>query len=253
MPPITQQTVLITGASSGLGRELAVRLSKQDNHLVVTARREALLQSLAEEVRANGSRCTVVAADCTDPAQVKRVLDAGLETGGIDVAVLNAGGGVAMRMDEASAEDVLWIMRVNYDTMVLFLSPLIRHMKARGSGTIAYTGSPAGTFGLPKSGPYSAAKAAGRVLMDSARIELAGSGVKLVALYPGFTHTDALDPDDVPVKALIIDKERAAREMHTAIERGRAHHMFPKRIRLLIGLGAALPEWMRRFVLSRVG
>ena len=137
--------------------------------------------------------------------------------------------------------------------MVLFLSPLIQHMKDRGHGTIAYTGSPAGSFGLPRSGPYSAAKAAGRVLLDSARIELAGTGVRLVALYPGFTYTDSLDPDEVPVKALIIDRERAAREMQHAIERRRAHHMFPKRIRLLIGLGAALPEWLRRFVLSRLG
>lgn len=252
MPRITGQTVLITGASSGLGRELALRLSHHDNHLVVTARREALLESLASEVRGNGSRCTVVPADATDPAAVQRVLDAAFDTGGVDVAVLNAGGGVAMRMDEAKAEDVLWIMRVNYDTLVLFLSPLIAHMKARGRGTIAYTGSPAGTFGLPKSGPYSAAKAAGRVLMESARIETRGTGIQLVSLYPGFTYTDALDPDDVPVKALIIDKERAAREMHRAIERGWSNHMFPKRIAWLIGLAKQLPEWLRVAILSRV-
>jgi short-subunit dehydrogenase len=252
MPRITGQTVLVTGASSGLGRELALRFSRHDNHLVVTARRAQLLESLAEEVRTHGSRCTVVAADATDPDGVQRVLDAAFATGGVDVAVLNAGGGTAMRLDEASAADVLRIMRVNYDTLVLFLSPLIAHMKARGRGTIAYTGSPAGSFGLPRSGPYSAAKAAGRILMDSARIELAGSGVALVSLYPGFTDTDALDPDEVPVKALIIDKDRAAREMLWAIERGRAHHMFPKRIAALIGLGSALPEWLRRFVLSRV-
>jgi short-subunit dehydrogenase len=252
MPRITGQTVLVTGASSGLGRELALRFSRHDNHLVVTARRAQLLESLAEEVRTHGSRCTVVAADATDPDGVQRVLDAAFATGVVDVAVLNAGGGTAMRLDEASAADVLRIMRVNYDTLVLFLSPLIAHMKARGRGTIAYTGSPAGSFGLPRSGPYSAAKAAGRILMDSARIELAGSGVALVSLYPGFTDTDALDPDEVPVKALIIDKDRAAREMLWAIERGRAHHMFPKRIAALIGLGSALPEWLRRFVLSRV-
>jgi short-subunit dehydrogenase len=252
MPRITGQTVLVTGASSGLGRELALRFSRHDNHLVVTARRAQLLESLAEEVRTHGSRCTVVAADATDPDGVQRVLDAAFATGGVDVAVLTAGGGTAMRLDEASAADVLRIMRVNYDTLVLFLSPLIAHMKARGRGTIAYTGSPAGSFGLPRSGPYSAAKAAGRILMDSARIELAGSGVALVSLYPGFTDTDALDPDEVPVKALIIDKDRAAREMLWAIERGRAHHMFPKRIAALIGLGSALPEWLRRFVLSRV-
>ncbi|MFT5432247.1 MAG: short-subunit dehydrogenase [Myxococcota bacterium] len=140
-------------------------------------------------------------------------------------------------------------MRKNYDTLVNFLCPAIALMKERG-GTIAFTGSPAGYFGLPKSGPYSAAKAAVRVLIDSARIELADSKLRLVALYPGFTHTEGLNPDDVPVKSLIINKDRAAREMLGAIEKQRSHHMFPKRIKFLIGLGRLLPEPLRRRLLG---
>ena len=110
--------------------------------------------------------------------------------------------------------------------------------------------SPAGYFGLPKSGPYSAAKAAGRMLIDTCRIELAGSGVRFVALYPGFTYTDGLDPDEVPVRALIISRERAVREMLGAIEREQAHHMFPKRIKLLMSLARLMPEPLRRTVLG---
>lgn len=250
MPQVSGQTILITGASSGLGRSLALALSRQDNNLVVTARRQARLESLAKEIEANGSRCTVVVADAVDPVACQAVVDAAMDAyGRIDVAVLNAGGGQPMSMAEAPAADVLRIMRINFDTLVNFLCPVIDKMRGQG-GVIAYTGSPAGYFGLPKSGPYSAAKAAGRVLMDTCRIDLAETGIRCVSFYPGFTHTDSLNPDDVPVKGLIIDKDRAVREMLWALERRRSHHLFPKRIKLLIAFARLLPEPIRRFFLG---
>lgn len=247
---LTGKTILITGASSGLGRELALRLSHGDNDLVITARRENRLRELAEEVEANGSRCLVCPADATDPMRCQAVVDAALEVHRrIDVAILNAGGGKPTNMGETSAGDVLHIMKTNYDTFVNFLLPMIEHMKGHDS-VIAYTGSPAGYFGLPKSGPYSAAKAAGRVLFDTCRIELAGSGIRFVALYPGFTYTEGLDPDDVPIESLIISRERAGKEMLRAIERGRTHHMFPKRIEWVMWLARMLPEPVRRRLLA---
>ena len=157
-----------------------------------------------------------------------------------------------MSMADAASADVLHIMRLNYNTVVNFLSPLIAHMKTEG-GVIGHTSSPAGFFGLPKSGPYSAAKAATRVLLDAARIELAHTPVRLVTLYPGFTYTDGLDPDEVPIKALIIKQDRAVKEMLRAIEGEWAHHLFPKRIKFLISLGRMLPEPLRRFLLIRLG
>ncbi len=244
------KTILITGASSGLGRAMALALSRGDNNLVVTARREAKLRELAAEVEAAGSRCLVVPGDAVDPESSRAVIDAGVaEFGRFDVALLNAGGGKPLDMATATSAEVLRIMRTNYDTLVNFLCPMIEHMR-EGGGTIGYTGSPAGFFGLPRSGPYSAAKAAGRVLIDSARIELAGTGVRLVALYPGFTETPGLDLDTVPSPALVIQPDRAVREMLGALERGRSHHLFPKRIKYAILLGRLLPEWLRRRILQ---
>lgn len=244
------KVVLITGASSGLGREIALTLSHRSVKLIVTARRENLLRELADEVEANGSECLVCPADATDQGAVEAVIAAGVERfGAIDVALLNAGGGDAVSMADTKASDALWMMRTNYDTLVNFLCPLIQLMKEQG-GTIAYTGSPAGYFGLPKSGPYSAAKAAGRTLFDTCRIELKDSPIRFVALYPGFTYTDALDPDDVPFKWLIIERDRAAQEMIRAIEKGKGHHLFPKRIAVGIQFARLLPEPVRRWLLA---
>jgi short-subunit dehydrogenase len=248
---LDHKTILITGASSGLGRGMALALSRRDNNLVITARREHLLQELARTIEANGSRCTVCAADAMDSKQSRAVVEAALAAyGRVDVAILNAGGGVAMPMNSARAEEVLGQMRTNYDTFVNFLCPMIEQMQGSG-GVIAYTGSPAGSFGLPRSGPYGAAKAAGRLLLDSCRIELARSKIRFVALFPGFTYTDGLDPDEVPIKALIIPQERAVREMLYAIEREQQERMFPRRIRHLITLGRYLPDRVRNWALGR--
>jgi len=253
MPTIRDQIILITGASSGLGHGLALALAGDGNRFVLTARRKERLDDLAKQLEARGSEAVVASADALDAEACEGVIQAGLDAfGRIDVAVLNAGGGKAMSMATASAADVLGIMRLNYDTAVHFLCPLIAHMRPQG-GLIAVTGSPAGFFGLPKSGPYSAAKAAIRLLVDTCRIELADTDIDLVALYPGFTHTDSLDPEDVPLQALIIDVERAAAEMRWALERRRAHHIFPKRIAGLILLARWLPEPVRRFILRMAG
>ncbi len=249
---LTDRTILITGATSGLGRGIALALAPGRNRLIVTGRREHLLESLAAEVEAAGSECLVAAVDATDTAAVAAHLDAAIERfGRIDVALLNAGGGAAMVMGApgTDADAVLGTMAKNYGTLVNYLCPLIDHMRDQG-GTIACTSSPAGMFGLPKSGPYSASKAAGRILFDTARIELAHTPIRLVALYPGFTYTEGLDADEIPIKALIIDRDRAVREMLRAIERGKDHHIFPRRIAWAIRLGRILPEPIRRRVLG---
>lgn len=248
--PLRDQTILITGASSGLGRALALKLAERGNRIVITARREPLLQQLAAEVEARGSRCLPIPCDATDPTASRVAIDAAVAAfGPIDTAFLNVGGGTGLAMGQGDVDAILAEMRRNYDALVASLVPLIDLMRERG-GTIAWTGSPAGFFGLPRSGPYSAAKAAGRVLMDTCRIELAHTPIRFVSLYPGFTYTDGLDPSQVPSPWLIVQPERAVSEMLWAVERGRAHHVFPRRIRWPIWLGVALPEGVRRRVLG---
>ncbi len=248
----TDKTVLITGASSGLGRALAVALAQRGANLVVTARRQDRLETLRDEIEALGRSCVVAPADATDGAAVQGVLAAAFERfERIDVAVLNAGGGDGSTMGEVDAAGVLWQMRTNYDTLVHFLCPLIDHMREPG-GTIAYTCSPAAVFGIPKSGPYGASKAAGKQLFECARVDLADSPMRLITLSPGFTHTDGLDATQVPFPALIIHTDRAVDEMIWAMETGRERHMFPKRIAWLITLGTWLPASFRTWLLGKL-
>lgn len=249
---IRNKCILITGATSGLGRALAIELARRGNTLVVTGRRAALLETLAREIQALGGRCITAAVDATDTVAVANHLrDIIGHVGRIDIAVLNAGGGAAHDLADPATDAafVLDMMQKNYATLVNYLCPLIDHMREHG-GTIAWTGSPAGMFGLPKSGGYSAAKAAGRMLFDTARIELNRTPIRFVALYPGFTLTEGLDPKDVPHPALIIQPSRAVSEMLWAIERGKDHHIFPKRIAWPIRFACLLPEPIRRRLLQ---
>ncbi|MGC6514049.1 MAG: SDR family NAD(P)-dependent oxidoreductase [Myxococcota bacterium] len=243
---------LITGASSGLGRGLALQLAREGHDVAVTARREPLLRAVAAEIEALGRRCIVLPADLCDAQRAHEVVDAAAEAlGGLDLVWLNAGGGVAHTLQTTTADTLTWLMRTNYDTMVNVLVPSLPHLQ-RSKGVLAYTGSPAGYLGLPKSGAYSAAKAAGRMLMDTCRAELYASGIDMVAVYPGFADTPGLSREDIPYQALIISESRAVNEMMWAYRHRVAHHMFPRRIAWLIRLARVLPIALRTRVLAAI-
>ncbi len=164
--PLTQKTIIIIGASSGIGRQVALQLSKQDNNLVILARRENLLTFLSEDIINNGSRCLPIAADALCSQQMEDAVELAINTFGfIDAALINVGDGPAFNMASMTSNEVLHNMAINYNTLVYSLLPLIAAMKKQNYGLIAHTNSLAGFLGLPRQGPYSAAKAAGRMLM----------------------------------------------------------------------------------------
>ncbi len=123
---LTGKNVLITGASSGLGRSIALELARRGNKVAVTARREKLLEEISKEIESLGGRCVVCTADSIVTQQSLKVVETTINAfGHIDLAILNAGGGVAMSMAEATSVDVLGLMRTNYDTLVNYLCPMI--------------------------------------------------------------------------------------------------------------------------------
>ncbi|WP_329267761.1 SDR family NAD(P)-dependent oxidoreductase [Streptomyces sp. NBC_01451] len=239
---ITGRTVLIVGASSGIGAAVARRLAPAGNRLVLTARRAPELAAVAREVRAAGSACLDIAADALDPEAAAGVVAAAVaEFGTVDIALLNAGQGPDMAMDRVSAADVSRIMALNYDVVVNYLVPLIRQLGEQpGGGLIAHTNSLAGLMGIPRQGPYSAAKAAVRTLIDTARVELAPRGIRFTSIHPGFVGTDRVDADGLP-KPFQVSQERAAQYVVHALEREPAQACFPWRTTALVRTLRALP------------
>ncbi|MFE7651312.1 SDR family NAD(P)-dependent oxidoreductase [Streptomyces bottropensis] len=253
MARITDRTILIVGASSGIGAEVARQLAGDGNRLVLTARRAPELARVAEEVRAAGSACLDLVADALDPRAAAEVVAAGVaEFGAIDVALLNAGQGPDMSMDRVSVADVARIMALNYDTVVNYLVPLIDRMGSqRDGGLIAHTNSLAGLMGIPRQGPYSAAKAAARTLIDAARVELAPRGIRFTSIHPGFVATDRISGDGLP-KPFQISQERAARHVVRALEREPAQAYFPWPTAALVRTLRTLPSSVSTAVLRRL-
>lgn len=248
---LTNKTILIVGASSGIGRKVAEILSLGNNNLILTARRESLLADAAKVIEANGSRCLSIATDALNEEGAEAVVQEAVKHFGcIDVALLNIGAGPSFNMSKTSALEVKQNMQLNYDSMVNYLIPVIQQMKKQGNGVIAHTNSLAGFVGLPMQGPYSAAKAAGRILMDSCRIELAELNIKVVSLYPGFVATERVMDDGIPAP-FQISETQAANYIIKGLEGKKADVLFPASLKGLITLARILPKPLLSLILKR--
>jgi short-subunit dehydrogenase len=248
---ITNKTILIAGASSGIGRQVALLLSHHNNRIIVSARRLQALESLSKEIIVNGSQALAIQCDALLPEQAQNCVQQTIaEFSGIDIALLNIGDGPAFNMSKASVDEIHHNTQLNYGTQVNFLVPLIAQMKLQGHGLIAHTNSLAGFLGLPMQGPYSAAKAAGRILMDSCRIELKPFGLKFVSIYPGFVATERVQGDGIP-SPFEISEVDAAKHIVCALEKEKADYFFPFMTASLVRLARFLPKSLTNILLAK--
>ena len=221
------KNIFVVGASSGMGRGLARRLAAEGARVAVSARRAELLETLVREIKEAGGEAFAFPADGSDEAQAARTVEAvQQQLGSIDIVVLNAGGAPALDLTQMTAGEVRRYMESNYYTVINYLMPVLQLMKAQGSGTVVHTNSGAGFIGVPLQGPYSAAKAAARLLIDTARVEFAPFGIKFTTLYPGFVATQATQGDGMPAPDEISEEE-AVNYMIEAIRGEEWDSIFP--------------------------
>lgn len=238
------RSVLIVGASSGIGKGLALKLAEQGARVMVAARRLDKLEAVAREARARGGQCIAHAVDAQDGEAAERLVQACVQAyGGLDLLVLNAGGAPALDLRVLQAAEVLSYMRSNYDVAVNVLMPALHHMRERRAGVVAVTNSLAGLMGVPLQGPYSAAKGALRLLIDTARVEFAGDGIRFVSIYPGFVATEAVAGDGMKPQFELTEAQ-AVDHMLRAIRSGRMDYAFPLRTKMLVSLANLLPKWL---------
>jgi short-subunit dehydrogenase len=195
---------VITGASSGIGRALAVELARRGGRVVLAARRAGALAEVAEACRAAGGEAEAVPTDVTDPDQCAALVDrARAAFGGIDLLVNNAGIGMWSRFDQVTDLSIFeTIMRVNYLGAVYLTWHALPVLKQR-RGLICAISSLTGKTGVPTRTGYAASKHALQGFCDSLRIELRNTGVDVLVVSPGFVATDirakVLGGDGAPI------------------------------------------------------
>jgi NAD(P)-dependent dehydrogenase (short-subunit alcohol dehydrogenase family) len=249
----TNRVVLITGASSGIGRAVAVALGRYNNDIFITARRKKLLDETAKLVTAHGSRCYPIAGDALDEAYCASVVGHIVDKfKRIDIALLNIGGGPPSNTLTVSAKVVKECMRSNYDTMINFFCPLISQMKKQTTKClIAQTNSLATYFGIPMQGDYTAAKAAGRIFLETARMELSHFGYKHIliqTIHPGFVDTEKSRNDGIP-EPNVISEEKSAEYILKGFKRECLENRFPAGMSAAVRFGRIVPYGFRTRVL----
>jgi short-subunit dehydrogenase len=228
---------LITGASSGMGRSLALRMAASGEGVGLLARRRELLEKLADEIRSAGGHALAVPADVTRPEEVREaVARTEASLGPIERLVANAGGGKTVRVDSFSAKRVAQTLDLNVVGVAHCIEAVLPAMLERGRGHLVATSSLAGYRGLPGAAAYGGAKAALTNMMESLRIELRGRGVAVTVILPGFVR---VKPGSR--KPLSLDVEDATARIHWAIEHRVAYSAFPFSLRMAVALGRMVP------------
>ena len=188
------KTVLITGASSGIGREAAAQFARRGANLVLVARRENLLDEVASSLADSGVRAISCRCDVSERNQVSMMIKTALdEFSDIDVLVNNAGFAISGAVSALSVEDIESQMQTNYLGMVYCTKGLLPRMLERGSGHIVNVASVAASFGLPGIAPYCASKSAMLGFSEGLKHELRGTGVGVTVVSPIMVRTEFFD------------------------------------------------------------
>jgi hypothetical protein len=234
--------IFISGASAGIGEALARRYAAPGTTLGLAARRGDALAALAATLP---GECAVYALDVSDSAALEAAAsDFTGRFGAPDLVIANAGISVGTRGDEL--RDIAKLRRVldvNVAGLAATLAAFAPAMRAAGCGTLAGIASVAGFRGLPGAGAYSASKAAAIAWLESLRTELAGSGVAVVTICPGYVDTPMtrVNRYRMPFR---LGADEAARRIARAIERRERFTVIPWQMALAGRVLRSLPPWL---------
>lgn len=183
--------ILITGASSGIGAELAKIAAQAGHSIAICARRLDKLQAIQQEIVNAGGTCLAMQVDVSKPDQAKACVEQTItHFGGLDILVNNAGRGNLASVEDTSPEQLQSIFGVNVFSLWYMTAPALKHMKEKGSGHIINIASVAGTMGFPFNSAYVSAKHAVMGFTASLRAELAGSHIHATAVCPDGVITE---------------------------------------------------------------
>jgi len=246
---------LVTGASSGIGRLLALRLAQKGARVALVARRKAELEALASEISAQSGEPLVLPCDVADREQIASAAQLALETfGGIDLLANNAGYGGQRTFLDWDIEDMERIMRVNYFGALYFTKALLPQMVERSRGWIVFVSSVTGRIASPEKTAYAATKFAMTGFAEALSMEVERAGVHLLTVYPGVVRTPFFTEqmlEDMPEKTRrsMVEPEQVVEAILRALEKGKREVTFPPGLAAGYVVRALAPGFLRQQVM----
>jgi short-subunit dehydrogenase len=236
---LIDKTILITGASTGIGHELAVQLAP-NNRLILVARREELLTELVNKLSPKNHllfKCDVSKYDA-----VKSIFQTFTnENIKVDVAILNAGISSQFNPFNMSIECIQDTININLFGVIHFIEQLLPGMIKNNQGLIAATGSLAGYRGMPTAAPYSASKAALATFIESLRIDFLKTGIKFTLISPGFVLTPMTARKN-KFMPFLVTADKAARIIIRGLEKEKTEIHFPYSLSIIAKFGRLIPD-----------
>jgi short-subunit dehydrogenase len=239
--------ILITGASSGLGAELAREYASENNELILLARRAEKLYSLRKELYEKCQDIDVIVADLSDFITLQKKIQT---IDSLDMVILNAG--VSLGHNNATITPIREFQKL-YDVNVIanhaILEILLPLFEKQGSGKIVFISSLASLFSMPSSKVYSSSKRALNAYAEGIRYKYKPKGIKVLTILPGFIKSELTDKNEFFMPFLLTTQE-GVQKIKKAIDSGKEFYPFPLRFYLIIRLLNLLPSFLREKIVN---
>ena len=231
----------ITGASTGIGRALAIELARRGWRVAVSARKSEAFDSKQENVPDLESKISIYPCDVTNATSVANTVAAiTKDLGPIVLSIFNAGNYIPITGNKLAISDFSKTFDVNFMGVINGLVPVVEHMKATGKGQIAITGSVTSYGGLPTAAAYGASKAALNSMAQSLKFDLDRMNIRIQMINPGFVVSELTKKNDFAMPTL-MKTEDAVLRIVKGLESGGFEITFPKRLSYILKVVNRLP------------
>jgi uncharacterized protein len=248
----TDRVAIVTGASSGIGAQLAVDLAARRMKVALVARRADRLQAVADRIAAAGGTALVIPADVERQAAVESMVRTVIDRfGQVDLLVNNAGYGAHELFKDHDVADIERMMRVNYLSVVYAIKAVLPIMRQQARGWIVNLSSVAGKLGQPDEVAYSATKFAVAGLSEGLSYELSPLGIHVMAVYPGVVRTEMFTPEVIArmpkeAQGQFLEPAAFTAQLLRALERGQFEVTIPRFIKIAYVMRELFPRLYRR-------
>ena len=246
------KVVVITGASSGIGSDLAVLLASYGSRIALVARRAAMLEDVKSECEKAGGEAIAIAADVSDSESMIRVRDEVFAKWGFaDIVIANAGVGGLNPADNFKLEVHRKFVEINCMGMANTLMPFVPSMLERKQGQLVGVSSLAAFRGLPNAASYSSTKAAQMVFLESLRVDLRKYGIGVSSIHPGFVESPMTSHSEFSMPFMMKTRDSSVL-IAKAIKKRKAVYLYPWQMRIATFFNRHLPRCLYDVLVPRL-